>query len=139
MGSLNDYLENAILNVVFGQATFTSPTIYIGLATATLSENDTGATLAVATIEPTGVGNYARAVTSAASWASAATGAATLSVAVTFQSATAPWGTITHFFLADAANSAANILAFGSVATAKTVASDDIVTFGDGSVVATLS
>ena len=138
MGSLNNYLENAVLNVVFGQATFTSPTIYIGLATATLSENDTGATLAVATIEPTG-GNYARAITSAASWASAASGEAILSVATTFQSATAAWGTITHFFLADATNSLANIIAFGSVATAKTVSSDDIVTFGDGSIVVTLS
>ena len=138
MGSLNNYLENAVLNVVFGQATYTSPTVYIGLATAAISEDDTGTTLAVATIEPSG-GNYARAVTSAASWASAATGLATLSVATTFQSATASWGTITHFFLATAANSLANILAFGSVATAKTVASDDIVTFGDGSIVMTLS
>ena len=138
MGSFKDYLENAVLNHVFGKATLTAPPLYVGLATGAISDADTGATIKVNALEPA-AGGYARALTSGVWWNNASAGSMSNLSVITFVSSTASWGTITHFFIADAANSLANILAYSSVETAQAVASDNIVQFAVGAISVTLA
>jgi len=54
MGSFTDFLENELLDHVFGNAAYTSPaTLYIGLSTSTITDAGGNVT------EPVG-GSYAR-------------------------------------------------------------------------------
>ena len=129
MGGFSDYLEAKLLNVVFGKAAFTSPAVWVGLCTAAISDTDTGAT--ASTLEPN-TGAYVRAQVVASSWStSAASGAISNIDAITFVTATAAWGTITHCVLCDA-SIAGNLLAYASVAVAKAVGSGDTAQFAAG-------
>jgi hypothetical protein len=56
--------------------------------------------------------------------------------AVTFPTASASWGTVTHFGLFDAA-SAGNMLRWGALTTSKTVGNGDTPSFGIGTLVLT--
>ena len=129
MGGFSDYLEAKVLNVIFGKATFTSPNIWAGLCTAAISDTDTGAT--ASTLEPN-TGAYARVAVVASSWSTSATSGAISNIdAITFVTATASWGTITHCILCDA-SVAGNLLAYASVAVAKAVGSSDTAQFAAG-------
>ena len=140
MGSFNDYSENAVLNHIFGKATLTTPNVYVGLAVAAISDADTGTTIKAGgtTIEVTGSG-YVRALTSSGHWNNASGGSMSNASTITFASSTGAWGTITFFFLADATNSLANIIAYSSVQTAQAVASDNIIQFAVGAISVTLA
>lgn len=50
MGSFSDYLEDELLDHLFGKSTFTSPTVYVALSTA--DPTDSGGSIA----EPVGNG-----------------------------------------------------------------------------------
>ena len=71
-------------------------------------------------------------------WAAASGGAVSNADAVEFTQATAPWGTITHFALYDAAVGG-NLLAFGPLTDARTVAAGDTIRFGPGDLTVTLN
>ncbi len=129
--SFSDYLENKVLDHVFGKTAYTMPTVYVGLSTA--DPLDSGAGLA----EPTG-GAYARVATTGADWNAAAAGAISNANALTFAQATGSWGTVTHFALFDAAT-LGNMLASGALTTAKAVGSGDTVKFDIGQLSATLN
>lgn len=130
MGSFSNYLENEILDHLFGKATYASPTIYVGLSTS--DPGDDGAGLA----EPSG-GSYARVATAATDWNTASSGSLDNATAIEFAEASASWGTITHFALFDAASSG-NMLAHGSLTTSKTVSSGDTASFAAGALDITL-
>ena len=126
MGSISDYLENALLNHVFqgGSSPLAAPTIYVGLSTA--DPLDDGAGLA----EPSG-NNYARVAH--AGWSSADNRQVENVGAVTFSAATGPWGTISHFALFDAATGG-NLLAHGALSVAKNVVAANTPHFNDGDI-----
>ena len=111
MGSLSDYLELELLDHVFQVGAYTPPTIYIALSTADPGES--GGTIA----EPVGNG-YARIAH--ASWNAAATRAIDNDGVITFAQASGAWGTITHYAIFDALTGG-NMLAYGSLATSKSV------------------
>jgi hypothetical protein len=114
MGSFSNYAENKILDHILKTAVFTQPTnIYIALSTADPTENGSGI------VEPVG-GNYARALCNV--WDSAASRATQNTAQITFNQASAGWGTITHFAVFDAATGG-NMLAHGALTTPKTIAS----------------
>jgi hypothetical protein len=136
MGKLSDYAQNLYLTHMLGGVGLSSQVAWVFLATAAVSQADTGATVS-ANVEVEG-GNYARALTTIANWSVTTTGIASNAAAITFVSATASWSTITHFGLADA-SVAGNLLAFASVATAKAVSSDDIVSFAIGALDVSIS
>lgn len=118
---------NKILDYNFGATSYTAPTTYyVGLSTSAIAIAGTGAT------EPSG-GAYARvAVTNnKTNFTTAALGALTNDVAITFVESTASWGTITYVFLADALT-AGNIYYYEALPVAKTVQSATIVTFAAG-------
>ncbi len=124
MGSLSNYVENKLLDHVLKVASFTPPTIYIGLSTA--DPTDDGSGLA----EPSGKG-YLRVEVE--EWSAAASRASQNEVMIEFPEARGSWGVITHFALFDSL-SGGNMLGHGSLAESKTVNSGDSIYFEAGMV-----
>lgn len=121
MSAMSDYLENEILDHILGTGAYTMPSaVYVGLATATLADDNSGTEL-------TGNG-YARV---AATFNAASSGTADNSAAIEFSAATASWGTVSHFGLFDA-SSGGNLLIHGAFTTAKLIDSGDILKISAG-------
>jgi hypothetical protein len=118
MGTIGNYLEKKLLDHVFGNGSYTPPSIYIGLST-TLPSND-GTNVS----EPTGNG-YSRKNFS--TWNIAANRIISNNGIITFATSMGDWGTITHYVIYDAETNG-NMLAFGSLSSAKTVTNGNILT-----------
>ncbi len=132
--SFGDYLENELLDHVWGNAAFSpGATLYVGLSTT--NPTDTGAGIT----EPPGGNGYARvAVTNnLTNWPAASGGAKSNGTVVTFPTATGSWGTVGWFFISDAA-SGGNLYGHGSLTTAKTIDSGDTASFAVGDLDITL-
>lgn len=135
MGSFSDYLENELLDHILGGGDYTRPaTVYIGLWTAALSDSSTGSSAN----EVSG-GSYARKskANNSTNWPAAANGAKANGVDITFVTATASWGTVTHFAILDA-QTAGNILGWGSLTNSKTIGDGDTASFAIGDLDVTL-
>ena len=124
MGSFSDYLENELLDHLFGKGSYTPPAIYVALSTADPLDNGSGLA------EPSGNG-YARAQTAGTDWNAASGGAIDNANAIVFSEATGNWGTITHFALMDAA-SGGNLLVHGALSTSKSIGNGDTAEFAAG-------
>ena len=132
--SLSDYFENNVIDLAFRAQTWTiSANFFVGLSTAACSDSSFGT-------EVTG-GSYARVsvARSLANWAgtqgagsttaSTGTGGVTSNNnAINFTTPTAGWGTVTHFFIADA-SSAGNLIICQALTTSKTINTGDTVSF----------
>ena len=130
MSAASDYLENKVLDHVLGGATYTQPTnVYVGLWTA-----DDGLESGTLTSEVSG-GSYARQTMA---FDAAAGGSADSSATVTFPTATANWGTITHVALMDA-STGGNVLFHGAVTTSKTIESGDTFQISAGNLTISLA
>jgi len=127
MAGLTNYLEDKIMNHVFGSTTFTKPTNwYVGLLTATPSDSAVGT-------EVTG-GSYARQVCAFTVTGTGTAQAANTS-AITFPTATADWGIVGWVGIYDALASG-NLVAYQnlqksdfSTTTTKTINDGDIFKF----------
>ena len=127
MAGLTNYLEDKIINHVFGSTTYTRPTNwYVGLLTATPSDSASGT-------EVTG-GSYARQVCAFTISGSGIAQAINTS-AITFPTATADWGVVGWVGIYDALSSG-NIAAYQnlqqsdfSTSTTKTINDGDIFKF----------
>jgi len=132
MAGLTNYLEDKIMNHVFGSTTFTKPTnYYVGLLTATPSDSAAGT-------EVSG-GSYARQVC-AFTITGTGTAQATNTSAITFPTATADWGIVGWIGIYDAV-STGNLVAFQnlqksdfSTTTTKTINDGDIFKFNSSSI-----
>lgn len=114
MSAMTNFLEEKLLNHVLRNTTYTSPTtVYLGLFTAAPGETGGGT-------EVSG-GSYAR---QAVTFGPYAAGSVKNSADITFPTATADWGTITHVAIFDAATGG-NMLLYGALTTSKTVQSGD--------------
>jgi len=131
MAGFSDYLENELLDHLFGKGVYPPPELYVALSTA--DPGDDGADLA----EPSG-GSYARVATSSVDWTAAADGVICNADALQYPEAAAPWGTITHFALLDA-QAGGHLLAHGPLAAPQGVALGDIVRFAPGDLSVTLN
>ncbi len=121
--SFSSYLQNKVLNSIFGSVPYTPPPIlYIGLSTTTISDAD-GIT------EPLG-NSYQRValVNNTAKFPITSTGIKTHDIPIIFPQATGDWGTITDFFIADDLY-LGNILLSGTLGESRIVVSGDIVSF----------
>ena len=124
--SFSNYLETELLDHVFANNAYTSPSsVYVSLHTANPDEDASGA-------EVSG-GSYVRQAGSFT--VSGAT--ATTSAAVEFPTATASWGTITHVAIWDA-SSAGNMLAYAALTASKAIASGDVFRIPTGDLDITL-
>ncbi len=119
--SKSNYLEDAILNHVLRNTALTSPTtVYAALYTAAPSDAGGGT-------EVSG-GGYAR---QAITFGAPSSGAVSNSADVNFGTASANWGTVTHFGVFDA-STAGNLLYWAALTASKTVNSGDSAKFAIG-------
>ena len=128
MAEFSNFLENAIINAVLRNTTYTSPaTVYVGLFTNDPTDADSGT-------EVSG-GSYAR---TSVTFGAPSNGVSTNSADVTFPTATASWGEVTHVGLYDA-STAGNLLFHTGLDTAKTIDSGDIFKITSGNLSVTLA
>lgn len=129
--SFTDYLEDKILDHVFGGSAYTAPTtLYVGLHTSASSDSAAGT-------EVSG-GSYARQTVTFTVSGTSPTEATTGS-AVEFPTSTATWGTVTYAGVYDALTGG-NLLAYAELtdpsdfttALPKTIASGDIFRISAG-------
>jgi len=127
MAEMSNYLENAMINAVLRNTTYTSPaTVYVALFTTDPTDANTGT-------EVSGNAYQRTAVT----FGAPSNGVSTNSGAVTFPTATGSWGTVTHIGIMDASTSG-NLLFHTPLDTSKTITSGDIFTISAGNLSVTL-
>ena len=115
MAEFSNFLEDALINAVLRNTTYTSPaTVYVSLYTTDPTDADTGT-------EVSG-GSYAR---TAVTMGAPSNGVSTNSADVTFPTATASWGTVTHIGIHDASTSG-NLLFHTILDNSKTIDTGDI-------------
>jgi len=131
-GSFSNFLENKLLDQLFGGVSYTFPTtLYVGLATAVASDGSTFT-------EVSG-GSYARVSVTAnqTNFPAASGGALSNGTAITFPQASASWGTVVAVGVYDQSTSG-NLLAWADLTTSKTIASGDTASFAIGDLDVTL-
>ena len=123
MAGFTNYLEDKVINHLFGGTAFTAPTTwYAGLLTAAPTDSTAGT-------EVSG-GSYAR---QAISWTVTGSGTAQAasSGALTFPTATTDWGTATHCGVYDALTSG-NLVAYETLTQSDfSTANPKIINSGD--------
>lgn len=125
---MSNYLENAVINAVLRNTTYTSPaTVYVGLFTSDPTDAGSGT-------EVSG-GSYARV---AVTFGAPSNGVSTNSAAVEFAQATGNWGTVSHIGIHDALTTG-NLLFHTALDTSKTIETGDIFKIAIGSLSVTLA
>lgn len=132
MSGLVDSKENEVLDELLGNATLMPNPVYIGLMTAEPNDDGTGV------VEPSG-GSYSRVsvANTLVEWPAASGGSKANANIISFPTATAGWGDITHYGIFDAL-SGGNLLAFGALNVPRTVLATDDVRFLAGQLVVTV-
>ena len=130
MAEMSDYLENAMLNLTLNGTAFTAiSTPYVSLHTADPTDDGSGA-------EVSG-GSYARTSASFAT-ASGTSGSVATDADVTFPTATASWGTVTHIGIWNDSASG-DLLYHTALDSSKTIDSGDIFKITSGNLTVTLA
>ena len=125
---MSNYLENALINVTLRATSYTAPTtVYVGLYTSDPTDANTGT-------EVSG-GSYAR---KSATFGAPSNGASTTSADITFDQATASWGTIAYIGILDALTSG-NLLYHTALDTSKAIDTGDIFKKATASLTVTLA
>ena len=128
MGSFADTEEDRVLDHIFGVAAYTAESnLYVALCTSTVLDSDTADGV---TGEVSG-GAYVRHKCN--TWETAVDGSLTNAIVLTFEQATADWGTITHFAVCDHSSTGAMII-HGAVNTAKNIGSGDTAKYATNSI-----
>jgi hypothetical protein len=120
MDAKSNYLEDALLNHVLRNVSFTSPVaVYVALYTAAPTDAGGGT-------EVTG-GSYAR---QAVTFSVPASGVVSNSGSITFPLATADWGVVAAIGIFDA-SVAGNLLYYGNLTASKTILTNDQLSFAN--------
>lgn len=128
--SFSNYLEDKVLNHVFGGTSYTAPsTLYIALFTTAPNEDGTGG------VEVTTTGTAYARQTGAFTVSS---GTASNSSAIEYATATANYGTVVAVGIYDASTSG-NLLAYGTLVSTKVVSTGDIFRFNTSDLNVTLA
>jgi hypothetical protein len=128
MSEISNYLENALINGTLRATTFTAPAnIYVGLFTSDPTDAGTGS-------EVSG-GSYAR---KEITFAAPNNGVTESNADVTFDTATASWGTISFVALYDALTGG-NLLYHTALDIPKVIDTNDIFKINSGGLTVTLS
>ena len=129
MAGFSDYLEDKVLDHVFGGVAYTAPTKHVALYT--VAPTDTGGGT-----EVTG-GAYARQ-TSTFTVSGTNPTTATSAAAVEYPTATADYGTVVAVGILDA-SSGGNLLAYANLTAPKVVSTGDVFRFDAGDIDITLA
>lgn len=141
--SFSDYLENKLIDwLLRGEALTPPATVYVGLSTSACSDSATGTEVSA--------GGYARAAVTSSlpNWAgtqsagsttaSSGTGGQTSNNAsISLGTASADWGTVTHWFLIDA-SSGGNLLFCAALTSSRSITTGAVVSFAAGALTVTL-
>jgi hypothetical protein len=138
MSAASNYLENKVLDHVLTASAYTAPTTrYLALFTNT--SGSAAANLEAGTLSDevsTGGGtSYGRQTIT---FGAASGGSSSSSATVTFPTAGANWGTITHVAVMDAATGG-NVLFYGAVTTSKTIETGDTFQVSSGNLTVSLA
>jgi len=127
LGAISNYLENALINAIFRNLPYTSPTtVYAALYTSDPTDTDVGT-------EVSGGGYVRQPIT----FGAPNNGVASNSADVVFPVATADWGTITHFGIRDA-ETGGNLLYYGPLTVNKTILAGDQLIIKTGNITVSL-
>jgi hypothetical protein len=130
MAGFSDYLEDKVLDHVFGGTAYTAPTtLYVALYT--VAPTDTGGGTEVSG------GAYARQ-TAAFTVSGTNPTTASNSAAIEYPTATANYGTVVAVGVFDA-SSGGNLLAYANLDTSKVVSTGDVFRFNSGDLDITLA
>jgi len=128
MAEMSNHLENALINAVLRNTSYTSPTTtYLALYTSDPTDADTGTEISG--------GSYAR---QAITFGAPSNGTSTNSAAVEFPQATADWGVISHVAIRDAVTSG-NLLFHTALDASKTINNGDVFKITTGNLSVQLS
>lgn len=135
MSACSNYLENKLLDhsLRYASAPYTgASTLYLALFNNTSGSAANNLEVGTLTDEVSTSGTaYAR---KAITFAAASSGQSASSATVTFDTATASWGSITHVAIMDGATEGSdNVLFYGAVTTAKTIDTGDTFQVSSGS------
>jgi hypothetical protein len=131
MSAASNYLENKILDHVLTATAYTQPSRYIALFTG-----DPGEAGSFSNEVSTSGTAYAR---QSVTFAAASSGSSATNATVTFPTATANWGTITHVAIVDGdTEGAGNVLFYGAVTTSKTIETGDTFQISSGNLTISL-
>ena len=123
MSAASNYLENKLLDHVLTATAYTQPSRYLALFTAVTGLEGNSPSGEIST---SGTAYARKAVT----FAAAGAGSSATNATVTFDAATANWGTVTHVAIVDHASnttwgSNVNVLFWGAVTTSKQIDTGD--------------
>lgn len=124
--SFTNYAENKVMDVAFGETTWTAPTTHY-LSLHTSDPGETGATG-----ELSGSGYVRQSI-----GFTVTNNTATNTAVVEFPTATGSWGTITHIAIWDA-SSGGNAIAYAALTSSKAIASGDVLRLPAGDLDITL-
>jgi hypothetical protein len=131
LSAASNYLENKILDHVLTATAYTQPSRFIALFTA-----DPGEAGSFTNEVSTSGTAYAR---QAVTFAAASSGSSATNATVTFPTATANFGTITHVAVVDGdTEGAGNVLFYGAVTTSKTIETGDTFQISSGNLTISL-
>ena len=130
MAGFSDYLEDKVLEHVFGGNAYTAPsTLYVALYTSAPSDTGGGT-------EVSGGGYVRKTATFNVSGTNPTT--ASNAAAIEYPTATANYGTVTSVGIFDASSSG-NLLAYANLTTSKVVSTGDVFRFNAGDLDVTLA
>ena len=128
MAEFSNYLENALINAVLRNTSYTSPTtVYVGLFTSDPTDAGSGT-------EVSG-GSYAR---TSATFGAPSNGVSVTTADITFPTATASWGTVGWIGIHDN-STGGNLLFHTPLDVSKTIDSGDIFKISSGNLSVTLA
>ena len=130
MAGFSDYLEDKVLDHVFGGNAYTAPsTLYVALYTSAPSDTGGGT-------EVSGGGYVRQTATFTVSGTNPTTASNT--GAIEYPTATANYGTVTSVGIFDASSSG-NLLAYANLTASKVVSTGDVFSFNAGDLDVTLA
>lgn len=132
MAGFSNAYEIGILDHVFKNGALAQPTnLYVGVTTTTITDAHTGTTVPG---EPSG-GAYARKRCN--TFSNAAAGSLTNTIKIEYAEATAAWGKLTDFFVADHSTTG-DIVGYAKLTVSKTVGLGDTAKFATNDLKASL-
>lgn len=135
--AFSDYAENLLVDRILRGQTATFPTtLYVGLSTAACSDASVGTEVSGNNYSRASVAasltNFSGTQSAGSTTASSGTGGASSNNgAITFPTPSGSWGTVTHWFISDAA-SGGNLWFCAALTSSKVINSGDTVSFAAG-------
>jgi len=125
MSAASNYLESSLLNHVLTSTNYSQPSgRYVALFTNTSGNAMANLQIGTTTDEISAGGYSRQSATFATASTSGGTTSSAINATITFPTATADWGTITHIAIMDAATGG-HVLFFGAVTTSKSILNGD--------------